>query len=154
MKRSSPAPGRRAIDARVIRTTRPGAAPQSRNAAAPAARPGRRTQVERTETTRKKLVDATIAVMRKRGYGGLTTAEVADVAGVSRGALLHHFPTRHDLVVATMRYMNDLILVESRRRAAEAAGGSGAPIDGVIRDAKDFFFREQWGSVCGSCAGA
>ena len=117
-------------------------APQAREAAASILKPNRRTQAERTGATRKKLIDAAISVMRLRGYGGLTTTEVADVAGVSRGALLHHFPTRHDLVVATMRYMNDLILVESRRRAAVAAAGAADPIAGVIRDAKDFFFSD------------
>lgn len=102
----------------------------------------RRTQAERTDTTKRKLIDAAIKVMRERGYGGLTTLEVAEVAGVSRGALLHHFPSRHDLVVATMKYMNDLVLAESRRRADDAAAGSMEPIEGVIRDAKDFFFSD------------
>lgn len=102
----------------------------------------RRTQAERTDTTRRKLIDAAIRVMRERGYGGLTTLEVAEVAGVSRGALLHHFPSRHDLVVATTKYMNELVLAESRRRAEDAASGSVEPIDGVIRDAKDFFFSD------------
>lgn len=102
----------------------------------------RRTQAERTDTTRRKLIDAAISVMRQRGYGGLTTAEVAEVAGVSRGALLHHYPSRQDLVVATMRYMNDLVLAESRRRAGDAASGSTDPVDGVIKDAKDFFLSD------------
>jgi AcrR family transcriptional regulator len=102
----------------------------------------RRTQAERTDATKRKLIDSAIKVMRERGYDGLTTLEVAEVAGVSRGALLHHFPSRHDLVVATMKYMNDLILAESRRRADDAAGGATEPIEGVIRDAKDFFFSD------------
>lgn len=114
----------------------------ARHVASAAQKAPRRTQAERTETTRRKLIDAAIEVMRRRGYGGLTTPEVAEVAGVSRGALLHHFPTRHELVIATMRYMNDLILVESRRRAEEAKGGVTDPLDGVIRDAKDFFFSD------------
>lgn len=102
----------------------------------------RRTQAERTDATRKKLIDASIQVMRQRGYGGMTTLEVAEIAGVSRGALLHHFPSRHELVLATMRYMNDVILVESQARAAEAASGATDPLDGIIRDAKDFFFSD------------
>ena len=102
----------------------------------------RRTQAERTDATRRKLIDASIQVMRQRGYSGMTTIEVAEVAGVSRGALLHHFPNRHELVLATMRYMNDVILAASKMRAAEAEAGTIDPLDGVIRDAKDFFFSD------------
>ncbi|MDE2363420.1 MAG: TetR family transcriptional regulator [Hyphomicrobiales bacterium] len=102
----------------------------------------RRTQAERTDASRRKLIAATIEVMRRRGYSGLTTAEVAEVAGLSRGALLHHFPSRHELVLATMRHMNDLVRVESQRRASEAATGTVDPLDGAIRDAKDFFFSD------------
>lgn len=72
----------------------------------------------------------------------MTTSEVAEIAGVSRGALLHHYPSRHDLVVATMRHMNNIILAESQARASAAASGEIDPLDGIIRDAKDFFFSD------------
>lgn len=107
-----------------------------------ATRAPRRTQAQRTDASRRKLIAATIEVMRRRGYSGLTTLEVAEVAGLSRGALLHHFPSRHELVLATMRYMNDLVRAESQRRAAEAATGRVDPLEGIIRDAKDFFFSD------------
>ncbi len=38
------------------------------------------------------------------GYGGVTNIKVADAAGVSRGAMMHHFPTRQALIVATVEY--------------------------------------------------
>lgn len=65
------------------------------------ARAPRRTQAERTEATRAKLLDATIATLFEHGYGATTTQLVAKVAGVSRGAMQHHFPTRQDLILAT-----------------------------------------------------
>src|SRR5437868_9971346 len=45
----------------------------------------RRTQAERSETTRKQLLEATAKLIRQKGFGGLRTTEVASLAGVSRG---------------------------------------------------------------------
>lgn len=121
---------------------RPGVTPtRALPAAPPRAKPVRRTQAERSETTRTKLILAAIGLMRTRGYGGLRTAEVSDAAGVSRGAQLHHFPTKHELILATMRFMNERITVESRRRAL-AAKNAEDPVAGIIVDAKDFFFSD------------
>jgi AcrR family transcriptional regulator len=103
----------------------------------------RRSQAERSETTRKKLIEAALALLRERGYGGLRSNEVSDRAGVSRGAQLHHFPTKYELILATLRYLNEQMLVESRRRAV-AARHSTDPIVDAIDDAKDFFFSDYF----------
>src|SRR5689334_5886388 len=65
----------------------------------------RRTQAERTATTRARLLDAALECLVELGYGGTTTTEVADRAGVSRGAQLHHFPTRAALVAAAAEHL-------------------------------------------------
>ena len=83
----------------------------------------RRTQAERSETTRKQLLDAAIKLVRAKGFGGLRTVEVADLAGVSRGALLHHFKNKHALVVAVLHYVNELSLTQSARRAQSRTVG-------------------------------
>ena len=80
----------------------------------------RRTQAERSETTRKQLLDAAIKLVRKNGFGGLRTMDVADLAGVSRGALMHHFPSKHELVVAVLTYVNEVTFTQSTRRAQSA----------------------------------
>ena len=103
----------------------------------------RRTQAERSETTRKKLIEAALVLLRERGYGGLRTNEVSDRAGVSRGAQLHHFPTKYELILATLQYLNGQMLVESRRRAA-AAQHSVDPVADAIQDAKAFFFSDYF----------
>lgn len=126
-------------DARM--TTRPRRAAELAHVAAGRAKPVRRTQAERSEITRTKLIQAAITLMRTRGYGGLRTAEVSEIAGVSRGAQLHHFPTKHELILATMRFMNERIAVESRRRA-RAASTAPDPLSGIITDGKDFFFSD------------
>ncbi|GAB3301018.1 TetR family transcriptional regulator [Epidermidibacterium keratini] len=50
--------------------------------------------------TRERIVSAAIDVLRSNGVAATSTLEVQKAAGVSRGALLHHFPTRKDLVRA------------------------------------------------------
>ncbi|WP_204869639.1 TetR/AcrR family transcriptional regulator [Rhodococcoides corynebacterioides] len=68
----------------------------------PAAQPARRTQAERTAGTRAKLLDAAIDTLVDVGYSRASTQEIARRAGVSRGAQLHHFPTKEALVVAAV----------------------------------------------------
>ncbi|MBW8483003.1 TetR/AcrR family transcriptional regulator [Actinomadura parmotrematis] len=69
-----------------------------------AARP-RRTQEERTAATRRRLLDATVECLVEHGYHGTTTTRVVDRAGVSRGAQVHHFPTKNALVLAAVEHL-------------------------------------------------
>jgi AcrR family transcriptional regulator len=112
-----------------------------RDSSAPPTFAPRRTQAERSEATRKQLLEAAIKLVRVNGFGGLRTVEVSELAGVSRGALLHHFKNKHALIVAVLRYVNELSLTQSARRA-QIARTSGDPIKGIIEDAKDFYFGD------------
>lgn len=51
----------------------------------------------------QRLIAATIECLIERGYAGTSTLEVQQRAGVSRGALLHHFPSRDELIFAALR---------------------------------------------------
>lgn len=62
-----------------------------------------RTQEERSAAMRARLLDATIDCLVEYGYSGTTTTRVAERAGVTRGAQVHHFPTKADLVTAAVR---------------------------------------------------
>lgn len=64
--------------------------------------PPRRSQAERSSATREALLEATIEVLVEDGYDSTTTSRVAERAGVSRGAHLHHFQTRAALVAAAV----------------------------------------------------
>ena len=79
----------------------------------------RRTQEERSATTRALLLDATIDCLHQLGYAGTTTTEIADRAGVSRGAQLHHFPTKQELVGTAVSWVLDRRLDEFKRAWAE-----------------------------------
>ncbi len=65
----------------------------------------RRTQIERSTQSRLALIEATIATISSKGYGGATTALIAARAGVTRGPLLHHFGTRAALMAEVVRHV-------------------------------------------------
>ncbi|HTZ13626.1 MAG TPA: TetR/AcrR family transcriptional regulator [Mycobacterium sp.] len=65
----------------------------------------RRTQAERTAAMRTRLLDATIECLVTYGYAGTTTPRVAELAGVTRGAQIHHFRSKEDLVVAAIEHL-------------------------------------------------
>ena len=137
-------PGRRVrLDPAAATENRQKPRTRRQRKAAPKQAP-RRTQAERTEATRKLLLEAAVELIRKNGFGGLRTVEVADRAGVSRGALMHHFPSKHELVVAVLTYVSEVTFTRSTRRAQLARHDGGDPIAGVISDAHDFFFGDYF----------
>lgn len=68
-------------------------------------RSGRRTQAERSAAMRQRLLDATIDCLVTYGYAGTTTHRIAQRAGVTRGAQIHHFRAKEDLVVAAIEHL-------------------------------------------------
>ncbi|WP_194817483.1 TetR/AcrR family transcriptional regulator [Nocardia sp. XZ_19_385] len=65
----------------------------------------RRTQEQRSSEMRTRLLDATIDCLVEFGYAGTTTPRVAERAGVTRGAQVHHFGSKNDLVVAAISHL-------------------------------------------------
>jgi AcrR family transcriptional regulator len=65
----------------------------------------RRTQAERSASTRARLMEATTEVLVEKGYAGATTAKIETRAAVSRGARLHHFPTKAGLLAAAVAHI-------------------------------------------------
>jgi len=61
-----------------------------------------RQQQMRSIMTRERLIQSTLDEIFEVGYHAATTQEIAARANVSRGALLHHFPARADIVLAAM----------------------------------------------------
>jgi AcrR family transcriptional regulator len=92
---------------------------QQESAGSGSASGGRRTQAERSARTRERLLDAALACLAERGWSGTTTVMVAERAGVSRGAQLHHFPTRQALVAAAVHHLAERRLEEFGRAVAE-----------------------------------
>ncbi|WP_395337485.1 TetR/AcrR family transcriptional regulator [Novosphingobium sp. BL-8H] len=72
----------------------------------------RRTQEERTAQTRLALIEAAIATIHDLGYTGAVTAIISERAGVSRGAMLHHFGTRAALMAEVVRHVFEREMAE------------------------------------------
>ena len=95
----------------------------------PVARRGPRTQAERRAETRTALLEATIECLAAYGYAGTTTGRVAELAGVSRGAQIHYFRTRADLVAAAMTHLAHKRAEAVRSRLADGPVGLEAALD-------------------------
>lgn len=93
----------------------------------------RRTQQERTATTRARVLDATMASLVEDGYAAATISRVQERAGVARGTLLHHFPTRAVLLASVVEDVaaRRLRVLEGRPRTT---AGWDAAVDLVWRD--------------------
>lgn len=83
----------------------------------------RRTQQERRDETRRALLDATVESLVELGYARTSTLEVQKRAAVSRGALLHHFPSKAELLVAAVRHLAELRGRALRLRASQLPDG-------------------------------
>ncbi|MFD2422216.1 TetR/AcrR family transcriptional regulator [Amycolatopsis pigmentata] len=85
-----------------------------------------RTQAERSAAMRRRLLDATTLCLSEVGYQATTTAEVQRRAGVSRGALLHHFASRTELMLAAVDHLTrqrlDEVIKLTRAKAPPGAG--------------------------------
>ena len=110
----------------------------------------RRSQAERSATTREALLDAAIACLIEEGYASTTTSRVAERAGVSRGAHLHHFQTRTALVGAAVEQLARRWLGELRAASEALPDGPKRTLGGSTccgRTTRARSFRPRW--TCG-----
>jgi AcrR family transcriptional regulator len=84
----------------------------------------RRTQAERSASTRMRLLDATLECLCDLGYARTTTPEIARRAGLSRGAQLHHFPTKAELVTSAVEHLFERRHKEFRAAFARVPAGA------------------------------
>lgn len=85
--------------------------------------PVRTPQQERSRATQARLLESTVECLVERGWSGTTTTVVAARAGVSRGAQLHHYPTKSELVMAAVEHLAELRAAEIRQEAALLPAG-------------------------------
>jgi len=98
----------------------------------------KRTQAERSEATRDALIAAARILFAERGYAAVGTEEIVRAAGVTRGALYHHFDGKRDLFEA----IYERIEVELAQRIAAGALDAGAtePLE-AMRAGAEMFLR-------------
>lgn len=71
--------------------------------------PTRRRQAERSESTRRALITAARALFAERGYAAVSAEEIVAAAGLTRGALSHHFGDKKGLFRAVLEQIEDEI---------------------------------------------
>jgi AcrR family transcriptional regulator len=81
-------------------------------------------QQTKSENTRHAILDAAIRCFYKFGYNNTTTEKIAKEASVSRGAMLHHFPSRAALIKASVRHLNEQRIELYRREESVIQEGA------------------------------
>jgi AcrR family transcriptional regulator len=78
-------------------------------------------QAQKSAATRNLIVEAAARCIIEAGYARTTTIAIAEKAGLSRGAMLHHFPAKLDVVRATIEFLFRSRLASFRRALARGA---------------------------------
>lgn len=84
-------------------------------------RPPRRRQEDRSAETQARLIEAAVRSLHELGLAATSVERIARNAGVTRGALCHHFASKDELIVSVMHAVSDqrhLKLAESYRTLA------------------------------------
>src|SRR5436190_16345540 len=96
-----------------------------------------RSQAERSQATRDALIAAARKLFAERGYAAVGTEEIVRTAGVTRGALYHHFNGKRELLEAVYEQVE----VELTQRIAEEALSGSDPLE-AMRAGIEQFLRE------------
>ena len=83
------------------------------------ATPARRTQADRSATTRAALIKAARELFADEGFAATSRDEIAERAGVTRGALYHHFESKTAVAAAVVAELEDELVVRVVSAAAE-----------------------------------
>jgi len=78
----------------------------------------RLTQDQKTAETRRRLLDAAVLCLIDRGYANTTTSEIAERAGLSRGAQLYHFPGKEELIAGAVEHLFELMFGEMKEKVS------------------------------------
>jgi AcrR family transcriptional regulator len=76
-------------------------------------------QAKKSEVTRDQIISAAIRCIVEGSYSKTTTMKIAEKAGLSRGATLHHFPSKMDIIRAAVDYLHEKRLQAFRRSISE-----------------------------------
>lgn len=102
-----------------------------RNEPQPEAEAGVGWQAQKSASTRNQILEAAIKCFVELGYARTTTTLIAKKAGLSRGAMLHHFPSKLDIVRAAVEFLHAKRLRALRKSMAKQTTGSDHVHQGV-----------------------
>ncbi|MES2033973.1 MAG: TetR/AcrR family transcriptional regulator [Pseudomonadota bacterium] len=82
----------------------------------------------KSRRTRARILDEAVRVIAQQGYAAATNAAVAEAAGITRGAMLYHFPTREDLLEAAIEH------IQAQRSALFRSASETLPPGGDVTE--------------------
>lgn len=89
---------------------------------------------------RNQIINATLDIISERGFGNLTTAEIAARVGVSEGAIFKHFSTKTEILQEVLIFIREVLL----RTAGSIAGddiSAAAKLEKILRAQFQFFSK-------------
>src|SRR5581483_12047603 len=95
----------------------------------------RRTQAERSAATQQALIGAARRLWGERGYAEVGTPEIAEAAGVTRGAMYHQFADKAALFLAVIESVEQDVMVQLSELVAAAAPDSATAAIRIAADA-------------------
>lgn len=110
----------------------------------------RRSREQRTTDSRQRILDAAVSCLVESGYAGTTTLTIQARAGVSRGRLLHHFPSKETLLVAAAQHLAATRFATDGLAVADLSGldEPGARVDRAVEAMWSTFAQPYfWASV-------
>jgi AcrR family transcriptional regulator len=111
----------------------------------------RRSREQRTSDSRQRILDAAVTCLVESGYSRTTTLTIQARAGVSRGRLLHHFPSKETLLVAAAQHLAATRFASDGLAAADLPADADDPEERIDRVVDEMWatFRQPyfWASV-------
>jgi AcrR family transcriptional regulator len=90
----------------------------------------------KSRRTRSRILDQAARLVREMGYANANNAVIAEAAGLTRGALLYHFPTRESLIEGLVEHLSaqaDALFADAARNRAPGADVAEHAIDSYWR---------------------
>jgi AcrR family transcriptional regulator len=109
--------------------------------------PARRTQRERTEASRARLLEAAVSCLAERGYAGTTLPEVLRRAGLSNGAMWRHFPSKAALLSAAAVHAEEAFLGAAVPSTSRPRTGEADRLDRAVKALWQFSQTEAFQAV-------
>jgi len=83
-----------------------------------------------SQKTRDKILAASLVMFNQRGFGAVTTASIAEQAGILEGTLWYHFRTKKDILSAHIALLQTVF---ARENAKANSGDPEVIVDGIFR---------------------
>ena len=80
-------------------------------------------QARKSRVTQGQIIETAIRCLANYGYHDTTYMRISRESGISRGAMRHHFPSRVDIMKATIEHLHDKRLAAFRKAAASFPDG-------------------------------